>query len=539
MKFCSRYDRYCFLSCRVFPSFVISLYRPSSLGFRVGYLILTFCWCCLIGFVCYILLLGALNTIEVKNLVEIASTLYGYLRSEYASLIVDIKKNIIGYFYIFCKTILVLYYTKEAYNILRSEITHRYIIYNWQLKNYISKLSIKYLNVLKDIFYNKLLLIKNNYKSILRELFWTILPSVILILIAFPSFKLLYLMDGVIDPSSVIYEEGYQWYWSYQYPDYLENLALDTDIMASGLPEGGGGGWLGGPGEGSGAGLPGQPNPGGGFNANNPVLPDPTSKDSQKHLQGTSEPNPGEGSKANLTDSSDQNPLTNSPEVYKWLGNQVRNEEDFFSTKTWKEVLLFKKSFEHGLESAKMKAIYGNYRVGLEPSNMQADKVLGHVLKISDIHSEEVKDLQPIANEAYRLFVNYVNKIPGKDTVFTFSGSHGNKLCWREIEDYWTYTVANGDFRYDSDLDKKFIILNNYYVKLYESHMAISRLEDRIGFKLIHLLNDEAVVNSRDLTRNFAENGTPGKLEAILQAKLSIRGQIPKNVFKDAENRPR
>lgn len=43
----------------------------------------------------------------------------------------------------------------------------------------------------------------------LIELIWTIAPAVILILIAFPSFKLLYLMDEVMDPSLVIYGEGF------------------------------------------------------------------------------------------------------------------------------------------------------------------------------------------------------------------------------------------------------------------------------------------------------------------------------------------
>jgi len=42
----------------------------------------------------------------------------------------------------------------------------------------------------------------------LIELIWTITPAIILILIAFPSFKLLYLMDEVMDPSLVIYGEG-------------------------------------------------------------------------------------------------------------------------------------------------------------------------------------------------------------------------------------------------------------------------------------------------------------------------------------------
>nr|YP_009251084.1 cytochrome c oxidase subunit II [Lecanora strobilina]AMZ84238.1 cytochrome c oxidase subunit II [Lecanora strobilina] len=57
----------------------------------------------------------------------------------------------------------------------------------------------------------------------LIELIWTITPALILILIAFPSFKLLYLMDEVSDPAMAILAEGHQWYWSYQYPDFLNN----------------------------------------------------------------------------------------------------------------------------------------------------------------------------------------------------------------------------------------------------------------------------------------------------------------------------
>ena len=55
----------------------------------------------------------------------------------------------------------------------------------------------------------------------LIELVWTITPAIILILIAFPSFKLLYLMDEVSDPAMSVLAEGHQWYWSYQYPDFL------------------------------------------------------------------------------------------------------------------------------------------------------------------------------------------------------------------------------------------------------------------------------------------------------------------------------
>lgn len=55
----------------------------------------------------------------------------------------------------------------------------------------------------------------------LIELIWTITPALILILIAFPSFKLLYLMDEVSDTAMSVLAEGHQWYWSYQYPDFL------------------------------------------------------------------------------------------------------------------------------------------------------------------------------------------------------------------------------------------------------------------------------------------------------------------------------
>ena len=87
--------------------------------------------------------------------------------------------------------------------------------------------------------------ISNKYVNhgTLVELIWTITPALILILIAFPSFKLLYLMDEVIDPALVIYGEGHQWYWSYQYPDFTnvdeEYIEFDSYIVPeSDLEEG-------------------------------------------------------------------------------------------------------------------------------------------------------------------------------------------------------------------------------------------------------------------------------------------------------------
>ena len=55
----------------------------------------------------------------------------------------------------------------------------------------------------------------------LIELIWTITPALILVAIAFPSFRLLYLLDEVISPTITIKVVGHQWYWSYEYCDYI------------------------------------------------------------------------------------------------------------------------------------------------------------------------------------------------------------------------------------------------------------------------------------------------------------------------------
>nr|ALH16658.1 cytochrome c oxidase subunit II [Maccullochella macquariensis]ALH16710.1 cytochrome c oxidase subunit II [Maccullochella macquariensis]ALH16736.1 cytochrome c oxidase subunit II [Maccullochella macquariensis]ALH16749.1 cytochrome c oxidase subunit II [Maccullochella macquariensis]ALH16762.1 cytochrome c oxidase subunit II [Maccullochella macquariensis] len=59
------------------------------------------------------------------------------------------------------------------------------------------------------------------------EIIWTILPAIILILIALPSLRILYLMDEVNNPHLTIKAMGHQWYWSYEYTDY-KNLEFDS-----------------------------------------------------------------------------------------------------------------------------------------------------------------------------------------------------------------------------------------------------------------------------------------------------------------------
>ena len=73
------------------------------------------------------------------------------------------------------------------------------------------------------------------------EVIWTIFPAVILIFIALPSFVLLYLSDEVIDPAMTVKAIGYQWYWVYEYSDFIndsgETIQLESYIIPDDLLE--------------------------------------------------------------------------------------------------------------------------------------------------------------------------------------------------------------------------------------------------------------------------------------------------------------
>lgn len=62
------------------------------------------------------------------------------------------------------------------------------------------------------------------------EIIWTVLPAIILVLIALPSLRILYLLDEINDPHLTIKAMGHQWYWSYEYTDY-EDLGFDSYIV--------------------------------------------------------------------------------------------------------------------------------------------------------------------------------------------------------------------------------------------------------------------------------------------------------------------
>jgi cytochrome c oxidase subunit II len=63
------------------------------------------------------------------------------------------------------------------------------------------------------------------------EILWTILPILILVVIAVPSFRLLYYGDKAQDAAMTVKVTGHQWYWSYEYPDQ-GNLSIDSRILS-------------------------------------------------------------------------------------------------------------------------------------------------------------------------------------------------------------------------------------------------------------------------------------------------------------------
>ena len=69
------------------------------------------------------------------------------------------------------------------------------------------------------------------------EVLWTVIPVLILVGIAVPSFRLLYYLDKTAETDMVIKVTGNQWYWNYEYPD--EGIAFDSYMVDEGdLQEG-------------------------------------------------------------------------------------------------------------------------------------------------------------------------------------------------------------------------------------------------------------------------------------------------------------
>nr|YP_009333634.1 cytochrome c oxidase subunit II [Monema flavescens]AOV94103.1 cytochrome c oxidase subunit II [Monema flavescens]ATO90156.1 cytochrome c oxidase subunit II [Monema flavescens] len=83
------------------------------------------------------------------------------------------------------------------------------------------------LNLFFNKFINRFLL-----EGQMIELIWTIMPAITLIFIAFPSLRLLYLLDEINNPLITLKSIGHQWYWSYEYSDF-NNIQFDSYMIQS------------------------------------------------------------------------------------------------------------------------------------------------------------------------------------------------------------------------------------------------------------------------------------------------------------------
>jgi cytochrome c oxidase subunit II len=65
--------------------------------------------------------------------------------------------------------------------------------------------------------------------NVMVEVLWTLIPCLILIVMAVPSFKILYKQDTIPKSDVTIKAIGYQWYWGYEYPD--ENIIFESYMI--------------------------------------------------------------------------------------------------------------------------------------------------------------------------------------------------------------------------------------------------------------------------------------------------------------------
>lgn len=90
--------------------------------------------------------------------------------------------------------------------------------------------------VVSVVVYIFLALLRNKYTSRSFseaqeiETVWTILPAILLLFLAIPSLRLLYLTDEIVSPSVTIKAIGHQWYWRYEYSDF-PNIQFDSYIL--------------------------------------------------------------------------------------------------------------------------------------------------------------------------------------------------------------------------------------------------------------------------------------------------------------------
>nr|WCB99518.1 cytochrome c oxidase subunit 2 [Meteorus sp. 1 XHS-2023a] len=96
--------------------------------------------------------------------------------------------------------------------------------------------------ILLMIFYMMMCLKTNSFINLnilhnqMVEMIWTVIPVVLLFFMAVPSLKLLYYVEEIFSPYMSLKILGHQWYWSYEYSDFL-NINFDSFMSSSNLSD--------------------------------------------------------------------------------------------------------------------------------------------------------------------------------------------------------------------------------------------------------------------------------------------------------------
>nr|YP_009732923.1 cytochrome c oxidase subunit II [Diaphorencyrtus aligarhensis]QHU77268.1 cytochrome c oxidase subunit II [Diaphorencyrtus aligarhensis] len=87
--------------------------------------------------------------------------------------------------------------------------------------------------ILFFMFFNKFIN-RFMFEGQLIEIIWTIVPMFLLFFLVFPSLKILYLTDEIYNPFLSVKVLGHQWYWSYEYSDFLDH-SFDSFMISDPL----------------------------------------------------------------------------------------------------------------------------------------------------------------------------------------------------------------------------------------------------------------------------------------------------------------
>nr|YP_009733523.1 cytochrome c oxidase subunit II [Krisna rufimarginata]QHV34361.1 cytochrome c oxidase subunit II [Krisna rufimarginata] len=102
-----------------------------------------------------------------------------------------------------------------------SPIMEQLIMFHDHSMMIIMMITVTVMYMMYSLLMNKLI---NRYmlEGQMIELIWTIIPAILLIFIALPSIRILYLIEELSNPTLTVKTIGHQWFWSYEYSDYKE-----------------------------------------------------------------------------------------------------------------------------------------------------------------------------------------------------------------------------------------------------------------------------------------------------------------------------